>query len=212
MSFEIKMILIYTIIFVIIGLFIWLYITTKNKKEEEKINRDIDFSNDNDDPDDDSLANYEDYVHRGLGDLKKSDEYVTDEIDDFINNFTYRDEIDTEKYEEVIEQNLDVNESNEKAREEVMEEAKNIPNNFDYTISITPIKVTNNISEVLNVLIGNKAYIFLANGNKLNNGEKIILSIDDKNYPGVVVKSNYSRDLSALKILPKPLIVVKKID
>ena len=47
MSFEIKMILIYTIIFVIIGLFIWLYITTKNKKEEEKINRDIDFSNDN---------------------------------------------------------------------------------------------------------------------------------------------------------------------
>ncbi len=212
MSFEIKMILIYTIIFVIIGLFIWLYITTKNKKEEEKINRDIDFSNDNDDPDDDSLANYEDYVHRGLGAPKKSDEYVTDEIDDFINNFTYRDEIDTEKYEEVIEQNLDVNESNEKAREEVMEEAKNIPNNFDYTLSITPIKVTNTISEVLNVLIGNKAYIFLANGNKLNNGEKIILSIDDKNYPGVVVKSNYSRDLSALKILPKPLIVVKKID
>ena len=64
----------------------------------------------------------------------------------------------------------------------------------------------------MNVLIGNKAYIFLANGNKLSNGEKIILSIDNKNYPGVVVKSNYSRDLSSLKILPKPLIVVKRID
>ena len=101
MSFEIKMIIIYTIIFVIIGLFIWLYIITKNKREEEKMNRDIDFSNDNDDPEDDSLSNYEDYIHRGLGTPKNTDGYVTDEIDDFINNFTYRDEIDTEKYETV---------------------------------------------------------------------------------------------------------------
>ncbi len=212
MSFEIKMIIIYTIIFVIIGLFIWLYIITKNKREEEKMNRDIDFSNDNDDPEDDSLSNYEDYIHRGLGTPKNTDGYVTDEIDDFINNFTYRDEIDTEKYETVIEESINRTDDNLKAKEELMEEAKTIPNNFDYTMSITPIKVTSNISEVLNILIGNKSYIFLANGNKLSNGEKIILSIDNKNYPGVVVKSNYNRDLSALKILPKPLIVVKKID
>lgn len=208
MSFEFKMIIIYTIIFVIIGLFIWLYIITKNKREEDKINKDIDFSNDNDDPEDDTLSNYEDYVHRGLGTPKKSDDYVTDEIDDFINNFTYRDS----EYEDIIQENLDKLDNDTRAKEELMEEAKNIPNNFEYTMSITPIKVTNNISEVLNVLIGNKAYIFLANGNKLSNGEKIILSIDNKNYPGVVVKSNYSRDLSSLKILPKPLIVVKKID
>ena len=50
MSFEFRMIIIYTIIFVIIGLFVWLYIITKNKREDEKINKDIDFYNDNDDP------------------------------------------------------------------------------------------------------------------------------------------------------------------
>ena len=86
-------------------------------------------------------------------------------------------------------------------------------NETSVIVDLVPgVKVTNNISEVLNVLIGNKAYIFLANGNKLNNGEKIMLSIDNKVYPGVVVKSNYNRDLSALKILPKPLIVVKKVN
>ncbi len=207
MSFEIKMIIIYTIIFVIIGLFIWLYITAKNKREDEKINKDIDFYNDNDDPEDDSLSNYDEYVHRSLGVSKKNDDYITDSIDDFINNFTYRDS----EFEDVIEQSMN-NEEENSAKEEIEQEAKNIPNDFDYTISISPVKVTNNISEVLNVLIGNKSYIFLANGNKLNNGEKIILSIDDKAYPGVVVKSNYNRDLSTLKILPKPLIVVKKID
>ena len=84
-----RMIIIYTIIFVIIGLFIWLYITTKNKREDEKITRDIDFSNDNDEPEDDSLSDYDEYVHRVLGSSRK-DDYLTDEIDDFINSFTYR--------------------------------------------------------------------------------------------------------------------------
>ena len=210
-----RMIIIYTIIFVIIGLFIWLYVITKNKREAEKINKDIDFSNDNDDPDDVSLADYENYEYHSLGGSRKNDDYVSDELDDFINNFTYRETNEDDyryTYEDEVKEEQEIVEQNEKAKEEVREQAKNIPNNFDYTISITPIKVTNNISEVLNVLVGNKAYIFLANGNKLNNGEKIILSIDNKNYPGIVVKSNYNRDLSALKILPKPLIVVKKIN
>ena len=99
MSFEFKMIIIYTIIFVIIGLFIWLYITAKNKREDEKISRDIDFSSDNDDPEDDSLSNYDEFVHRSLGTSRKNDDYLTDEIDDFINNFTYRDS----EFENVIE-------------------------------------------------------------------------------------------------------------
>lgn len=209
MSFEIRMILIYTVIFAIIGLFIWLYIITKNKKENEKINRDIDFSNDDIDPDDVTLSDYDDFVYRSLGNSKKDDDYISDSLDDFLNNFTYRDELDEDEYEEEIEEDID-NES--KAKEEVMEQAKNIPTNFDYTISVTPVKANTTVSEVLNILIGNKAYIFLANGNKLNNGEKIILNIDNKNYPGVVVKSNYRRDLSNLKILPKPLIVVKKVE
>ncbi len=208
-----RMIIIYTIIFVIIGLFIWLYVITKNKREAEKINKDIDFSNDEIDPDDETLADYENYEYHSLG-SRRNDDYVSDELDDFINNFTYRETTEDDyryTYEDEPEEKIIV-EQNEKAKEEVREQAKNIPNNFDYTISITPIKVTNNISEVLNVLVGDKAYIFLANGNKLNNGEKIILSIDNKNYPGIVVKSNYNRDLSALKMLPKPLIVVKKIN
>ena len=37
---------------------------------------------------------------------------------------------------------------------------------------------------------------FLANGNKLENGTKIVLRIDDKDYDGVVVKANYEKDLS----------------
>lgn len=208
MSFEFKMIIIYTIIFVIIGLFIWLYITAKNKREDEKISRDIDFSSDNDDPEDDSLSNYDEFVHRSLGTSRKNDDYLTDEIDDFINNFTYRDS----EFENVIEESINNEEEVSNAKEEIEEEAKNIPSEFDYTILATPVEVTNDISEVINVLIGNKSYIFLANGNKLNNGEKIILNIDNNNYPGVVVKSNYNRDLSTLKILPKPLVVVKKID
>ena len=145
------MIIIYTIIFVIIGLFIWLYITAKNKREDEKINKDIDFYNDNDDPEDDSLSNYDEYVHRSLGVSKKNDDYITDSIDDFINNFTYRDS----EFEDVIEQSMN-NEEENSAKEEIEQEAKNIPNDFDYTISISPIKVTNNISEVLNSAITGK--------------------------------------------------------
>ncbi len=199
MSFELRMIIIYTIIFVIIGLFIWLYITTKNKREDEKITRDIDFSNDNDDPEDDSLSDYDEYVHHVLGSSRK-DDYLTDEIDDFINNFTYRES----DFENVIEQSMKESENNEDTEVESISD--------DYTISELPVNVNNDIAEVINVLIGNKSYIFLANGNKLNNGERIILSIEDRNYPGVVVKSNYDRDLSTLKILPKPLIIVKKIN
>jgi hypothetical protein len=199
MSFELRMIIIYTIIFVIIGLFIWLYITTKNKREDEKITRDIDFSNDNDDPEDDSLSDYDEYVHHVLGSSRK-DDYLTDEIDDFINNFTYRES----DFENVIEQSMKESENNEDTEVESISD--------DYTISELPVNVNNDIAEVVNILIGNKSYIFLANGNKLNNGERIILSIEDRNYPGVVVKSNYDRDLSTLKILPKPLIIVKKIN
>ena len=199
MSFELRMIIIYTIIFVIIGLFIWLYITTKNKREDEKISRDIDFSNDNDDPEDDSLSDYDEYVHRVLGSSRK-DDYLTDEIDDFINNFTYRES----DFENVIERSMKESENDEDTEVESVSD--------DYTISELPVNVNNDIAEVVNILIGNKSYIFLANGNKLNNGERIILSIEDRNYPGVVVKSNYDRDLSTLKILPKPLIIVKKIN
>lgn len=202
MSFELRMIIIYTIIFVIIGLFIWLYITTKNKREDEKITRDIDFSNDNDDPEDDSLSDYDEYVHRVLGSSRK-DDYLTDEIDDFINNFTYRES----DFENVIEQSMKESENNQDTQDTQVESVSD-----DYTISELPVNVNNDIAEVVNILIGNKSYIFLANGNKLNNGERIILSIEDRNYPGVVVKSNYDRDLSTLKILPKPLIIVKKIN
>ena len=203
MSFELRMIIIYTIIFVIIGLFIWLYITTKNKREDEKITRDIDFSNDNDDPEDDSLSDYDEYVHRVLGSSRK-DDYLTDEIDDFINNFTYRES----DFENVIEQSMKESENESENNNDTQVESVS----DDYTISELPVNVNNDIAEVVNILIGNKSYIFLANGNKLNNGERIILSIEDRNYPGVVVKSNYDRDLSTLKILPKPLIIVKKIN
>jgi hypothetical protein len=205
MSFELRMILIYTVIFAIIGLFVWLYIITKNKRENDKINKDIDYSNDYDDPDDDNLSSYEDYTPSTLG--SRRNDFVSDELDDFLNNFTYRDYLDDE-YEDVIEESIEDN----SAKEKVMEEAKNISTNFDYTISISPVKANTTVSEVLNILIGNKAYIFLANGNKLNNGEKIILNINEKEYPGIVVKSNYRRDLSSLKVLPKPLVIVKKID
>ena len=205
MSFELRMILIYTVIFAIIGLFVWLYIITKNKRENDKINKDIDYSNDYDDPDDDNLSSYEDYTPSTLG--SRRNDFISDELDDFLNNFTYREYLDDE-YEDVIEES---NEDNS-AKEKVMEEAKNISTNFDYTISISPVKANTTVSEVLNILIGNKAYIFLANGNKLNNGEKIILNINEKEYPGIVVKSNYRRDLSSLKVLPKPLVIVKKID
>lgn len=205
MSFELRMILIYTVIFAIIGLFVWLYIITKNKRENDKINKDIDYSNDYDDPDDDNLSSYEDYTPSTLG--SRRNDFVSDELDDFLNNFTYREYLDDE-YEDVIEESIEDN----SAKEKVMEEAKNISTNFDYTISISPVKANTTVSEVLNILIGNKAYIFLANGNKLNNGEKIILNINEKEYPGIVVKSNYRRDLSSLKVLPKPLVIVKKID
>ena len=205
MSFELRMILIYTVIFAIIGLFVWLYIITKNKRENDKINKDIDYSNDYDDPDDDNLSSYEDYTPSTLG--SRRNDFISDELDDFLNNFTYREYLDDE-YEDVIEESIEDN----SAKEKVMEEAKNISTNFDYTISISPVKANTTVSEVLNILIGNKAYIFLANGNKLNNGEKIILNINDKEYPGIVVKSNYRRDLSSLKVLPKPLVIVKKID
>ncbi len=185
MSFELKMILIYTIIFVIIGLFIWLFISLKNKKDKEDVSRDYDLSTSDDtDPDDIILSDYEEMDHYITIPSRTGTGY--DSIDDFLNNFSYR------------EDDYDIDEDFEKKED-----------NIDYTISINPIKMATKSSEVINVLIGKKAYIFLANGNKLDNGTKIILKIDDKNYNGIVVRTNYEKDLSTLETLPRELEVVK---
>ena len=92
---------------------------------------------------------------------------------------------------------------------DVVKKEKPKAKKVDYTVSINPIKAAAKHEEVINVLIGKKSYIFLANGNKLDIGTKIILRIDDKDYNGVVVKTNYERDLSTLDSLPRDLNVVK---
>ncbi len=189
MSFEIKMIIIYTVIFSLLGLFIWLFVVHKNKKDRENVDKEYDYATDNEfDEEDETLSDYEDY-----------DDYITiperygtstefDSIDDFLSNFSYRED----DYDVVKE--------------------KATPKKVDYTVSINPIKAASKHEEVINVLIGKKSYIFLANGNKLDIGTKIILRIDDKDYNGVVVKTNYERDLSTLDSLPKNLNVVKVIN
>ncbi len=178
MSFEIRMILIYSIIFVIIGLFVWLIITMKNRKEKAAMEKDYDYSNNNEESDEMTLADYDNIDDYIIIPSRKEDENSFDSIDDFLNNFSYR------------EDNYDV------PKEEEME----------YSV---PAPIENNLTEVVNVLIGKKAYIFLANGNKLDNGTKIILKIDDKNYNGTVVRGNYERDLTSLKAQPRALVVVK---
>ena len=187
MSYEIKMILIYTVVFVIIGLFLWLYISMKNKKEKDAMNRDYDYENSNEESDEETLADYENSDNYIMLPDRRGDATTFDSIDDFLNNFSYR------------EDNYDI-----------QDEDRNEPVNLDYTVSITPVRATS--TEVVNVLIGTKSYIFLANGNRLSNGTKIILRINNKNYNGVVVKENYERDLSSLSSEPKPLDVVEIIN
>ena len=46
-----RMIIIYTIIFVLIGLFLWLYIINRNKREADKITKDFDIDSESDDVD-----------------------------------------------------------------------------------------------------------------------------------------------------------------
>ena len=188
MSFELKMILIYTLIFAIIGVFIWAFISYKNKKDKKDIDREYDLSTDNDQDDDLTLSDYEN-MDTYIPISRSSNSTEFDSIDDFLNNFSFR------------EDDYDV-----------IKEEDNINDNMDYTISIDPIKSASKNNEVINVLIGKKAYIFLANGNKLENGTKIVLRIDDKDYDGVVVKANYEKDLSTLNTLPKNLEVVKIIN
>ena len=173
MNYELLIIVIYALFFAIIALFIFLYIKRKSRMEKEYIKKEFDYNNPLEDSDEDSLANYEnvdDYII--LPSKTRNDSNSFDSIDDFLNNFSFRDEDYQELYEDV--------------------------------------KV-NRTEEVVNILIGQKAYIFLANGNKLYDGEKIVLRIDDHDYNGVIVKSNYERDLSSLKTEPKPLYIVKII-
>ena len=190
MNFEIKMIIIYTVIFTLIGLFVWLFVVLKNKKDKNNIDREYDFAtNDENDEDDTTLAdydNYDDYIT--IPEIGSKTEY--DSLDDFFSNFSYR------------EDDYDV----------VKEEPKINDEKIDYTISINPIKASMKHMEVINVLIGKKSYVFLANGNKLDIGTKIILRIDNKDYNGVVVKTNYERDLSTMNSLPRDLDVVKIVD
>ena len=155
----------------------------KNKKEKDAMNRDYDYGNSNEESDEESLADYENSDNYIMLPERKGDATTFDSIDDFLNNFSFR------------EDNYDVPPEDD---------------SFDYTVSITPIK--SNLTEVVNVLIGKKSYIFLANGNKLDNGTKIVLRIDDKNYNGTIVKANYERDLTSLSSKPRPLDVVKIIN
>ena len=155
----------------------------KHKKEKDAMNRDYDYGNSNEESDEESLADYENSDNYIMLPERKGDATTFDSIDDFLNNFSFR------------EDNYDVPPEDD---------------SFDYTVSITPIK--SNLTEVVNVLIGKKSYIFLANGNKLDNGTKIVLRIDDKNYNGTIVKANYERDLTSLSSKPRPLDVVKIIN
>ena len=62
MSFEIKMIIIYTVIFSLLGLFIWLFVVHKNKKDRENVDKEYDYATDNEfDEEDETLSDYEDY-------------------------------------------------------------------------------------------------------------------------------------------------------
>jgi len=159
----------------------------KNKKEKDAMNRDYDYGNSNEESDEESLADYENTDDYIMLPERSGDSTSFDSLDDFLNNFSYR------------EDDYDIE-----------EEIEAEPINLDYTVSLTPVKTSS--TEVVNVMIGSKAYIFLANGNHLQNGQKVVLRINDKNYNGVVVKENYERDLSSLSSKPKPLDVVEIIN
>ena len=123
------MILIYTCIFALLGFIIWVFVVLKNKKDKKNINREYDYTTDNDlDEEEATLSDYEDY-----------DDFITiperygtstefDSIDDFLSNFSYR------------EDDYDV-----------VKEEKPATKKVDYTVSINPIKAAAKHEEVINV-------------------------------------------------------------
>lgn len=62
--------------------------------------------------------------------------------------------------------------------------------------------------ELINVLINKKNFIFDANGNNLQKGERVKVLINRNVFLGIVTKSNYKRNRNEFKVKPQRLIIV----
>ncbi len=76
-------------------------------------------------------------------------------------------------------------------------------------VDVPVVSINNNLSEVVNVSIKGKNYVFLANGNKVNTNDKVHLSINNKEYEGTITRGNYQKDISKMKVKPRDLNIIK---
>ena len=152
-------------------------------------------------------------------DFDNDDETNEEFFDNEENELNNLDIIKTETLDEdnkIINEEIDV-------KEEVLVDQEFTDNNkFDDTtidIIIPKIEKNNeenikeknkvNLQEVVNVLINKKNYICLSNNNVINKGEHIKLLLNKKIYYGLITKSNYDRDINALKNKPQKLVIIK---
>ena len=136
--------------------------------------------------------------------IKLKSHSVSKHFNEIMNNDDFSD------YEMIEDDNSNVYKDSEV---EVISDLNMIDNKVEPIKEIVPepvlIKNDNNEKELINVLINNKNYIFLANGNYVTKGEHVKVIINNRTYFGTITKANYMRDISTMKTKPIKLIIKK---
>ena len=221
---EILVILMFAAIFFAITMFIVSFIMLR-KCHNDKVsaNGENNYYLDDDDDDDD-----EPFINN---DIDKPNEIVSETIDnndetlniESLNNNQETENInknDDILLEEVdsdnnMEQEMIIEETNEvlETNNETSKEDEAIEKDIDIIVpniseTVTETKETD-LQQVVNVLINKKNYIFLANDNVVNKGDHVKVLLNKKIYYGLITKANYERDINAMKVKPRKLVIIK---
>ena len=222
---EILVILMFAAIFFAITMFIVSFIMLR-KRHNDKVSAkgENNYYLDDDDDDDDE----EPFINN---DIDKPNEIVSETIDNNDETLNIESSITEQEIENVnknddilleevdsdnnMEQEMIIEETNEvlETNNETSKEDEVIEKDIDIIVpniseTVTETKETD-LQQVVNVLINKKNYIFLANDNVVNKGDHVKVLLNKKIYYGLITKANYERDINAMKVKPRKLVIIK---
>ena len=222
---EILVILMFAAIFFAITMFIVSFIMLR-KRHNDKVSAkgENNYYLDDDDDDDDE----EPFINN---DIDKPNEIVSETIDNNEETLNIESSITEQEIENVnknddilleevdsdnnMEQEMIIEETNEvlETNNETSKEDEVIEKDIDIIVpniseTVTETKETD-LQQVVNVLINKKNYIFLANDNVVNKGDHVKVLLNKKIYYGLITKANYERDINAMKVKPRKLVIIK---
>lgn len=188
------LVVILAILFIIIAAMFIIGYFVLNKKNNDYVEQNNDLAIENDE-EDNSEENFIQEVN------VNHEENAIQEESTLINDMA-----ESNIIEDNVNENNDVeiNVNDNYIEPEIKEEIEEV----DDVAFIAP--VINTMRDVVNVMINNKNYVFLANNNVVNVNDHIKLSLNGKEYHGVITKGIYQKDINDFKIAPQDLIIIEK--